>query len=101
MIQALICESGTDIRGEQRMSRARRRAEFRMELAADEPRVTGQLDQFGQRLGLGARADPQPSRFDPRDVVIVDFVPVPMALVDRRTAIDFLDQRTRNEVGWL
>src|ERR1700716_3993265 len=48
----LVLQSGLDERGKERMAAARGRGEFRVELAADEPRMRRQLDHLAQVLAL-------------------------------------------------
>ena len=83
---------------EQRMAAPRVRGEFRVELAAEEPRVLRQLDHFAQvarHRALGPRADDQAGGLEPRQIMVVDFVAVAVALGDRRCAVDALRQRCR------
>src|SRR5512132_2557938 len=71
---------------EQRMPAPWIRREFGVELAAEEPRVLRQLDHLAQvagRLALRPRADDETGRFDSRQVMVVDLIPVPMALGHR------------------
>src|SRR5450759_830466 len=77
-VLVLICQRVPDIRGKQRMPRARRRAKLGVELAADKPRVPRQLDQLSEHFGPGAGADFQTCRLQPRNVVIVDLIAMPM-----------------------
>src|SRR5256885_15318875 len=60
-LAGLVLQSGLDERRKERMAAAGRRGEFRMELAADEPRVRRQLDRLAQLLALGEAGNAQRS----------------------------------------
>src|SRR5882757_5698799 len=63
----------------QRMAVARRRGEFRMELAGHEPGMTGQLDELDQAIG-GESGETQSRRRQLVEIVIVEFIAVAMTL---------------------
>src|SRR5258706_646247 len=67
--QAVLLERGLDERREERMSVARCRGELGVVLAAEEPRVVGELRHLRQVLGVGARADHEAGSLQPRDVM--------------------------------
>src|SRR5438067_7557937 len=48
----VLLERGPDERAEERVPVARRRGEFRVVLAAEEPRMVGELRHLGEILGL-------------------------------------------------
>src|ERR1700674_520776 len=99
---ALECR--VDESDEQRMAAARIRGEFGMELAAEEPRMAGKLDHFAQISGSGALgpcADREPGRLEARQVMIVDFIAVSVALGDRRRAVDPVRERPGHHVAGL
>src|SRR5688572_25235204 len=59
-----------------------------MELAADEPRVIGQLDHLAQSVLHGSAAYPEPGVLQPRQIVVVDLVTVTVALDDALLPVD-------------
>src|SRR6266850_3210307 len=87
-LAGLVLQSGVDERRKERMAAAGRRGEFRMELAADEPRVRWQLDHFAQLLALGQAGNAQALVLQPLYVLAVDFVAVAVAFVDHVRAVD-------------
>src|SRR5581483_6747920 len=97
----LVLQRGLDERREQRMPGARRRRELRVELAADEPRMAGQLDHLAQLLALRQARHAQPLVLQPLDVLVVDLVAVPVPLVDGVGAVDLARERCRLERGRL
>src|SRR6266496_5152505 len=100
----LVRERGTDEADEERMAAPRIRREFRVELAAEEPRVLRQLDHFAQiagRCALRASADGKPGRLEARQVMIVDLVAMPVALGHRGSAVDLVRERTRPDIAGL
>src|SRR5882672_3886614 len=72
-LAGLVLQSGLDERGKERMAAAGRRSEFRVELAADQPRVRRQFDHFAQLLALGETGDAQALVLHSLHVLIVDF----------------------------
>src|SRR5688572_31784075 len=72
-------QRGLDERLEQRVAVARRRGELRVELAADEPRVTGELDHLAQLVARRHPAHLEARCLEARQVVVVDLVAVAMA----------------------
>src|SRR6476661_3125476 len=75
-LAGLVLQSGLDERGKKRMAAAGRRSEFRMKLAADQPRVRRQLDHLAQLLALGEAGDAQALVLQSLHVLVVDFVAV-------------------------
>ena len=80
---------------------ARRGRELGVELNRQEPGMrertrARELDDFGERFGRRTRRDFQARRLEPAHVVVIDFVTVPMALVDR-LAIYLSRQRTAGD----
>src|SRR4029453_17505466 len=77
----LLVERSANEADEQRMTATRVRREFRMELAAEEPGMLRQLDHFAQVAGdvaLRPCADGEARGLQPRQIMIVDFVAVPV-----------------------
>src|SRR5688500_3597679 len=70
------------------MSRARRRGELGVELAAHEPRVAGKLYHFAKPFAHGKPAHVQTRLAEPRQVMVVHFVAMAMALGDALAAVD-------------
>src|SRR5207247_6288119 len=60
----------------------RARAELRVELARDEERMLGDLDDLDELLLRPHAGDPQAALLELAQVVVVHFVPVAMALLD-------------------
>src|SRR5260221_2760303 len=87
-LAGLVLQSGLDERGKQRVAAARGRREFRVELAADEPRMRRQLDHLAQLLALGDAGNAQALVLQALQVLVVDLVPVSVALVDHVRAVD-------------
>src|SRR6266542_3750247 len=56
--------------------------ELGMELPGDEPRVVGQLDDLDQLLLRPDAGDPETPLREPGQVIVVDLVTVPVALLD-------------------
>src|SRR6266851_4231255 len=97
-------ESRIDESDKQRMAAAWIRSEFGMELAAEEPGMAGELDHLAQISGscaLGPSADRQSGRLETRQVVIVDFVAMPVALGDRGRAVDPVRERSGHHLAGL
>ncbi len=75
-----------------------------MELAADEPWMLalGQLDHFAQRIALGRNAgNDQPGLFQARQIGVIDFIAVAMALGNHVLPINLARQRTFLETALL
>src|SRR5437879_4614349 len=87
-LAGLVMQSGLDESGKERMAAAGRRGEFRVELAADEPRMRRQLDHLAQLLALGEAGNAQALVLQSLHVLVVDLVAVAMALVDHIRAVD-------------
>src|SRR5947209_16543185 len=87
-LAGLVMQSGLDESGKERMAAAGRRGEFRVELAADEPRMRRQLDHLAQLLALGQAGNAQALVLQSLHVLVVDLVAVAMALVDHIRAVD-------------
>src|SRR5882672_3676875 len=100
-LAGLVLQSGLDERRKERMAAAGRRGEFRMELAADEPRVRWQLDHFAQLLALGEAGNAQALVLQPLHVLAVDFVAVAVAFVDHVRAVDLAREAPGLEGGAL
>src|SRR6185437_11341110 len=84
----VLLQRRLDERDEERMSRPRRRGEFGVVLAAEEPRMVGELRHLGEVLGLRLRTDREPRRLEPRHVMVVHLIPVAVTLGDRFLAVD-------------
>src|SRR6266540_5446060 len=100
----LRVERCADEADEQRMAAPRIRREFRVELAAEEPRMLRQLDHLAQvarERALRARADDESRRDEPRQVMVVDLIAMPVALGDRRTAVDAVRERAGHDLARL
>src|SRR5687768_16708557 len=78
---------------EERVAVARCGGELGVVLAAEVPRVIGELGHLGQVLGVGLGGDLEPGRFEPRHVVVVGLVAVAMALGHRVLAVDPVRER--------
>src|SRR5205085_5988186 len=85
----------------QRMAIPRSRGELGVVLAAEEPRMVGELGHLGQVLGLGLGADREAGGLEARDVVVVDLVAMAMALGNRVLAIDAVRERALLHGGGL
>ena len=72
---------------EERRRPRRPRLELRVELAGDEPRVIGQLDDLDEPALLERARDDEAGVDELLAVVVVDLVAVPVALVDDRLAV--------------
>src|SRR5438874_2050469 len=84
---------------EQRMRLERPALELGMELDADEPRMVGPLDDFGQ-LTVGRHAGKDQSRSLERVTIVdVDLVAVAVPLADRVGAVDRADNAIAVELG--
>src|SRR6266511_6339775 len=85
---------GADETFEQGMWLVRFAAEFGMKLAGDEKRVIEQFDDFNQ-LAVGRRAaEDKVGLLKLVAVGVVEFVAVPMPLVDHKGAVKFGGQRS-------
>src|SRR3989304_9293990 len=80
---------------EQRVPAARRRCEFGMKLAADEPRMARQLDHLAQPVLCRYTTHLEAGILQPRQVMIVDLVTVAVAFDDARRAVDAIDRGIR------
>src|SRR5712664_1182136 len=100
-LAGLILQSGLDECGEERMAAARGRGEFRVELAADEPRMRRQLDHLAQLLALGDAGNAQAFVLQSLHVLIVDLVAVAVALVNHVRAVDLAREAPGFERGAL
>src|SRR3989442_1261204 len=86
------------------MSAPRIGSELGMVLAAEKPRMVGKLDhlaKIARGRAFGPRTDAQSRGFQPRQVMIVDLVTMPVALGDRRRAIDAVRKRAGNDLAGL
>ena len=82
-------------RGEQRMRRQRLGLKFRMELAAQKPRMLRRLDNF-HVFSVGRPAGDAESRGQQSFFVLaIEFVAVPVALADFRFAVSLRGKRIR------
>src|SRR6266478_1608110 len=100
-LAGLVLQSGLDERGKERVAAARGRREFRVELAADEPRMRRQLDHLAQLLALGDPGNAQALLLQSLQVLVVDLVAVAVALVDRVRAVDLAREAPGFERGAL
>src|SRR6266513_1179011 len=100
-LAGLVLQSGLDERREERMPAAGRRGEFRMELAADEPRVRRQLDHLAQLLALGEAGSAQALVLQSLHILVVDFEAMAVAFVDHVRAVDLACEAPRLEHGAL
>src|ERR1700686_2313075 len=83
--RAVLAGSSNEAR-EQGMPIARCRRELRVKLARDEPRMRGQFDDLHQAVGRESR-EAQSRRSQFVQIVIVEFIAVPMALEYRLLAV--------------
>ena len=86
-------ERRADEPAEQRGRPRRSRLELRVELARDEPRVIGQLDDLDEPPLLERSGDDETGVDELVAELVVDLVAVPVALVDRRLAVDLARAR--------
>src|SRR5712692_2914186 len=100
-LAGLVLQSGLDESGKERMTAAGRRGEFRVELAADEPRMRRQLDHFAQLLALSQAGNAQALVLQSLHVLVVDLVAVAVALVDHIRAVDLSREAPGLERGSL
>src|SRR5271169_735851 len=94
--QSAILACGAHEAGEQRVSIARRRGEFRVELTGDEPRMRAQFDEFHQSIGGEAR-ESEARRGHLVEIVIVEFIAVAVTLEYRLSAVQRARQGTWNQ----
>src|SRR5438552_207841 len=106
-LAARLARSGerrVDVGDEKRVAAPRVRGELGVILAAEEPRMVGELDHLAQVAGqraLGPRADDQTGGFEPREIMVVYFVTVAMALGPGRCAVDAVRERPGNDLAGL
>ena len=101
---ARSCERRVDVRDEKRVAPPRVRRELGVILATEEPGVVAELDDLAQVAGeraLRPRADNKAGGFEPRQVMVVHFIAVAMALGHRRCAVDAVRQRAGNDLAGL
>src|SRR5207249_10822812 len=79
--------SGADELAEERRRACRARLELRMELARDEPRMVGQLDDLDETPLVDGARDDEPRLHEPRPEMVVDLVAVAVTLVEDRLAV--------------
>src|SRR6185437_6954727 len=95
--QASLIERGADERGEERVRLEGLRFQLGVELHADEPGVTGDLDDLGQ-FAVGRHAgEAQPLVLETALVVDVDLVAVAMTLADIGGAIELAHPTARRQ----
>src|SRR6185436_8880544 len=85
---SLMVERRANEAGEERMGIPRARAELGVELARHEPWMPRQLDDLHQLLLRPHARDPEPALLEPAEIVVVDLVPVAMALLDGALAVE-------------
>ena len=94
-------EGRADEPAEERGRPRRARLELRVELARDEPGMVGQLDDLDEPPLLERAGDDEPVRDELFAVLVVHLVAVPVALVDRRLAVDLARARLLAELDGL
>ena len=94
-------ERRADEVAEERRRPHRARLELRVELAGDEPRVVGQLDDLDEPALLVRARDDEARVDEPRPEVVVDLVAMPVALVDDRLAVRVARPRALGELDRL
>src|SRR5688572_2676918 len=82
------------------MAIARRRRKFRVELRRDEPRMSGQLDDFHQPI-LGKAGEAETGRRVPVHVRVVELVAMTVPLEHGLVAVDGTRQRVRRDAYFL
>src|ERR1700733_8672828 len=87
--QVAIFQRGANEGGEQRVRGERLGFEFGVELAADEPRMVGHLDDFDVGAVRRAAGDFETSGIERRFVFAVEFVAMAVALGDFQRAVGF------------
>src|SRR6476620_8717852 len=83
-----MLETSADERGKQRMAAARRRGEFRVELAGNEPRMLRDLDHLAKVFVCRNARDAHSRIHQVWNIAVVDFITMTMAFHDRFGAID-------------
>ena len=91
--------SGADERLEQRMRLQRLRLELRMELAAEEMRMSGELDDLDVGAVGRGPGDAQARRGQRLFVLAVEFVAVAVAFADLGLSIDLVGERAGLELA--
>ena len=94
-------EGRADEAAEQRRRARRPRLELRMELARDEPRMLGQLDDLDEPTLLERPAHDEARVDDPVAERVVHLVAVAVPLVDRRLAVQLARARPVGELDRL
>src|SRR5260370_36318625 len=89
-----VLDGGADEGREERMRFERLGFEFRVELAAEEPRVVGGLDDFDVIFVRSASSDAQPGGDQRFLVVAIEFVAVAVALADLEFAVSLVREGT-------
>src|SRR5262249_21453705 len=82
------------------MAAPRVRRELGVILAAEEPRVIGELDHLAQVAGQRAfcsRTDDESRGLEPRQVMIIDLVAMAMPLGHRGRSVNAIRERSRND----
>src|SRR6266566_2335828 len=100
-LAGLVLQSGLDERRKERMAAAGRRGEFRVELAADEPRVRWQLDHLAQLLALGEAGNAQALVLQSLHVLVIHLVPMAVTFADHVSAVDLAREAPGLERGAL
>src|SRR5215470_1159246 len=95
----LVLQRGPNEGGEQRMRFERLGLEFRMELAAEEPRMFGRFDDLDVVLVWGAPGNLEPGRNQRLFVLAVEFIAVTMPLADLELAVSLGSKRARLELA--
>ena len=86
------------------MAAPRVRRELGVELAAEEPRVLRQLDHFAKvarDFALRPCADDQARSFEPRQIMVVDFIAMTVPLGHPRRSVDAVRERARDNLARL
>src|SRR5690625_2759881 len=80
-----LCQGSLEEADKQRMPIARCRRKLGVKLYPEEPRVLGQLHDFGEFIIRGAGTNDQPGLFETRHIYVIDLVTVTMALINAIT----------------
>ena len=95
-----MAQCSLDETGEYRVAIARIGRELRMKLARDEPGMTRQLDRLDETVDRKTR-EYEPPGSQLVEEVVVEFVSVPVTLVNRVVTVEFPDKGPRLKAALL
>src|SRR5450432_3098899 len=100
LLRIAVCAGRPHEAREQWMAIERRRGEFRMKLARDEPGMRTQFDELHQAISRESR-EGQSRRGQLLEIMIVEFIPMPVALEDRLLAVQQVRPRSGHQLRFL